>query len=263
MAKSNITTTKNYRMFVISGENRPLNIKKRKRLRDSMKEYGFLRSYPLSCFRSNGKLHVKDGQHRLAIAEELGLPVHYCVDDVDYDIAKVNCTQEKWTVRDFAMRFATAGNKHYQEGLDFTDRHNLPIGIAFSLLAGTVNWSNIREAFVSGSFKIVDRSYADGVASIYNALTVLSKDLRNARVLEACMCVCRVKKFDANRLISGAKRRREKLVSYSTKDACLEMLEEVYNFGRKELFPLKIEAIQSMRDRNVKSKNGKPSDNGN
>lgn len=106
-------------MFVSSGDNRPLNLKKRKRLRESMQEYGFLKPFPLSCSRNGDrKLIVKDGQHRLTVAEELGLNVHYFVEDVDYDIAKVNCTQEKWVVRDFAMKHANTGKKAYQDGLD-------------------------------------------------------------------------------------------------------------------------------------------------
>lgn len=255
MSKSSIVTTKNYRLFTLSEENRPLALKKRKRLRESMTEYGFLKSFPVSCSRNgNGKLVVKDGQHRLAVAEELGLPVHYFVEDVDYDIAKVNCTQEKWQSRDFAMKFAAAGNKAYQEGLEFADAHNLPIGTAFGLLAGTVTWSNIKNAFVSGTFTIKDRPYADEVASTYCALVSLSPELRNSRLLEACMYVCRVEDFDAGRLLAGARRCRDKLVAYSTRDAYLDMLEDVYNFGRKHLVPLKINATQAMRERSAAKK---------
>ena len=92
-----------------------------------MQEYGFLKSFPLSCSRNGDrKLIVKDGQHRLAVAEELGLNVHYFVEDVDYDIAKVNCTQEKWVVRDFAMKHANTGKKAYQDGLDCNDVSGCP-----------------------------------------------------------------------------------------------------------------------------------------
>ncbi len=252
MAKSSISTTRNYRMFKLSGDNRPLNLKKRKRLRESMAKYGFLRSYPLSCVRNgDGVLVVKDGQHRLAIAEELGLPVHYYVEDVDYDIGKVNCTQEKWTVRDFAMKFASNGKQAYQDGLDFADAHGMPIGTAFSLLAGTTSWGNVQSQFIAGEFVVKDREWADAVASVYVTLIKLAPEMKNARLMEACMAVCRVNGFDATRLLSGARRCRDKLVAYSTRDAYLELLETAYNYGRKRLFPLKNEAVMAMRDRNV------------
>lgn len=63
------------------------------------------------------------------------------------------------------------------------------------------------------------------------------------------MSVCRVPDFDAGRLLQCAARCRERLVSYSTRDAYLGMLEEVYNFGRKQLFGLKSAAVMAMRDR--------------
>lgn len=259
MAKSSISTTRNYRLFNLSADNRPLNLKKRNRLRRSMVNFGFLRSFPLSCIRDTaGNLVVKDGQHRLAIAEELGLPVHYYVEDVDYDIAQVNCTQEKWRVCDFAMMFASKGRAAYQEGIDFADAHGLPVGTAFALLSGTISWANVRHSFMEGTFKVRDREWADAVASIYVTLTELSKDMKNSRCLEACMAICRVDDFDATRLLSGAKRCRDKLASYSTRDAYLELMETVYNFGRKQLFPLKNEAIMAMRARAaIKPKAGK------
>jgi hypothetical protein len=55
-------------------------------------------------------------------------------------------------------------------------------------------------------------------------------------------------------LIGGAERCREKLVSYSTRDAYLDLLESVYNFGRKQLVSLKLPAIEAMRKRNVATK---------
>jgi ParB-like chromosome segregation protein Spo0J len=74
-----IVNTRNYRLFERdSGENRPLDIKKHKKLMESMKKYGFLEVFPVVVTRNGGdKLIVKDGQHRIAIAEALGLPVYY------------------------------------------------------------------------------------------------------------------------------------------------------------------------------------------
>jgi len=252
MAKGTIATTNNYRLFVSSGNNRPLNLNARKQLRMSMKLYGFLKSFPLSCMRgSHGKLVVLDGQHRLALAEELGLPVHYVIEDVDYDVAMVNGGQAQWTPKDYAMRYAAQGNAHYIEGLQFVDQHKVPLTLGFALLYGTTTFANIRGAFMRGTFVVKDRAWADTVASLYTTLTDLSREIKGSRFLEACMAVCRVDGFDPARLATGAKRCRDKLVAYATRDAYLDMLEDAYNFGRKTLFPLKIEALQAMRERNA------------
>lgn len=257
MSKSNIVTTRNYRLFKYDLENRQLQLKKHKRLKESMKQYGFLRCFPIACYR-NGKrdLVVKDGQHRLAFAEELGLPVHYIVEDVDFDIATVNGTPIKWTPKDYADKHAANGKSDYAEGIEFCNRHRIPIGTGFSLLAGTTNFSNIEQAFREGRFKVKDREWADKVASTYSAVVAMSSEVRNARFIEACMAVCRLGEFDQDRLLHSAKRCRDKLISYSTRDAYLDMMEEVYNFGRKNLVPIKMPAIQAMRERNVGAANG-------
>lgn len=257
-----IQVTKNYRLFARhSSENRPLDIQRHKRLLASMERYGFLECYPIIVVRdAQGVLTIKDGQHRHYVAEHLGLPVAYIEEKEDFDVAIVNSAQKGWTVRDYAQKFAGNGIEDYVEGLDFADRHKLPIGRAFALLAGTTTYSNIQDAFMTGDFKIRDRDWADAVAAVYGPLVQMSPAMKNDRFIEACMAVCRVKEFDRKRLLLGANRCREKLVAYSTRDAYLDMLEAVYNFGRKELFGLKVAAQMAMRDRSAARKpaaNGK------
>lgn len=250
-----IQVTKNYRLFGRSQENRPLDLKKHRKLEQSMKQYGFLACFPIICYRNADKhLIVKDGQHRLAIAETLGLPVHWVEESVDFDVAVINCTAKVWALRDFAQKFAANGIKSYQDGLDFSDAYGLPIGTTFALLGGTTTFSNIQNQFIEGTFRVKDRKWADAVASIYAPLTGMAPVLKNARFVEACMAICRVREFDPERLIHSAGRCRDKLLSYSTRDAYLDMLEDVYNFHRAKLVGLKSLATMALRDRNATNK---------
>lgn len=247
-----IQATKNYSMFTRhEGENRPFDLSKHRRLLDSMKFYGFLQEFPIVCVRDKkGNLVVKDGQHRLAIAQSLGLTVFWVEASKDWDVAVVNSTAKPWVLRDYAEKHAANGLTGYRDGLEFADLHHLPIGVAFALLAGTTNATPIMEAFVNGTFKVKDRDWADQVAATYGPMVGLSAEIRSARFMEACMACCRVDGFDPERLIACAHRCREKLVSFSTRDAYLDMLEEVYNFGRKQLVGLKSAALMAMRERN-------------
>lgn len=256
MSAKKIQSTKDYRQFGRhNGENRPIDIKKHKRLQESMKLYGFLECFPIVCIRdSTGKLVVKDGQHRLMIAESLGLPVHYVVEDKPFDVAIVNSTAKVWTLIDYAQKFSSNGHVEYTEAIEFSKAHRLPIGTAVALLSGTTSWGNVSEPFMDGTWKVKDRQYANAVASVYSPMVALSASLRNARFIEACMAACRVKSFNGDRLVANAQRCREKLVNYSTRDAYLDMMEAVYNFGRKELVGLKAEAIMTMRNRNATTK---------
>jgi len=252
--------TTNYTQFQRSAENRALIPSKHKRLVESMKRYGFLEEFPIVCQRNGGsKLIVKDGQHRLSIAETLGIPVYWCMESSEWDVAIVNSTSKIWVPRDYAERYARQGNVNYQQGLEFMDLHKIPIGLSFALLAGTTTFSNVTTAFLDGTYKVKDRGWADAVAAIYVPAVALSRHCRNARFIEACMAACRVQGFDPARLIHSLNRCRDKLAAYSTREAYLDMLETIYNFGRKQLFPLKNEAIMAMRARNaVPNKHAKP-----
>jgi len=254
-----IQATKDYRKFIRSTENRPLDIKKHKRLMESMKLYGFLRCFPIVCRRdAAGQLVVKDGQHRLTIAEALGIMVYWIEEEVDFDVAMINTTSKIWVLSDYAQKFAANGHKAYQEAIEFAELHSLPMGMAVSLLAGTISFSNVQSAFLAGDFVVKDRPWADAVASLYRPLSMMSPAVKNARLIEACMAVCRVPDFDAKRLLAGAERCRDKLVNYSTRESYLEMMEEIYNFGRKQLVGLKAAATMAMRERNfATSTNGK------
>lgn len=247
-----VSTTTNYRLFRVSAENRPLDLQKHGRLKKMMQEYGFLASFPIVCIRDESKkLVVKDGQHRLAIAEELGLPVHYVVSDVDFDIADINCTAKQWVMQDYAVKYHANGVKDYTEGLQFCEEFGLPLSIGFCLLAGHATFSNLTAVFRDGRFVVKDREWAHVVAGVYSDLVDLAPAVKGVRFSEACVAVCRVEGVDTKRLVQGAKGRRDKFVVCSTRDAYLDILEDAYNFKRHSLVPLKFLAIQAMRNRSA------------
>jgi hypothetical protein len=252
MSARKIQSTKNYALFSRSEDNRPTDLKRHRRLLLSMEKYGFLPSFPIVCFRDpKGNLTVKDGQHRLQIAEKLGLTVHWIEEAIDFDIAVVNSTAKIWVLRDYAQKFATNGKTDYQYGLDFAAQHGLPIGIAFALLGGTTSFTNVQMAFIDGTYKVKDQKWADAVAEIYVPLVAMAPAVNNVAFITACMATCRVAEFEAERLLQNAGRCRDKLQSFSTREAYLDMLEEIYNYGRKQLLGLKALATMAMRDRSA------------
>lgn len=102
--KLKVQVTKNYRLFVRSADNRDTDLKKHRKLIKSMKLYGFLSWFPIVCVRGEkGELIVKDGQHRLQIAESMGLPVYWTEAAEDFDIA----TERRITPRPWSSRSRT------------------------------------------------------------------------------------------------------------------------------------------------------------
>lgn len=259
MARHTVQATKNYDLFhENTRENRRLKPAEHKRLKASMKRYGFLPCFPIVCFRNaHGQLVVKEGQHRLLFAKELGLTVWWVEEETDFDVAYINCTSKGWSMLDYAQKHILNGKQVYQEGLDFARQNGLPLSTAFALLAGTTSFCNCQDAFLDGTFEIKDRQWAEAVVGLYVPLCQIASAAKSVHFLGALMAVCRVSDFDARRLIRQAERCREKLIPFATKDACLAALEDIYNYGRQKAIPLKFVAQAAMKDRSAAPKKKK------
>jgi len=244
--------TKDYDLFTYTPENRPVDARKRRDLRESMRKYGFDPMYPINCIKHNGKLVIQDGQHRFAVAQSMSLPVWYGISETRINIAERNATQHVWRVPEYAASFAAQGNKHYTELLDFRETTGIPLSIAVMMLGdsltgrGTSHMGMFRE----GRFKVVSRSEADRAASLFLGVTATAKHLRTRFFAHAIMAVCLVRGLDDQRLISGAKRCSDALVKYGDRAGFLGMLEYIYNNHRTGRVPLKFLAEEAAKKRN-------------
>jgi hypothetical protein len=211
-----INVTKNYKLFLRSDDNRPLDLKRHRALEAQMEQYGYIPSYPIVCTRDEkGNLVVKDGQHRLAFAEKLGLAVYWVEDEIGFDVAAINNTQKAWLPIDYARKFADAGSADYVELLEFKEESGIPLTVAASLLAGIVTFAGVSEAFYSGEWAIKDRPWAKSVVAVYAPIVKMDPKLKTAPFLLACMAASRVKGFSPKRIIENVNRCRQKLVCYT------------------------------------------------
>lgn len=253
MANPKLQRTKNYAQFFFTKENRAVDVlhlkPQHKQLRESMRTYGFLSAFPLMVRSVNGRFVVIDGQHRLTFAKEFGLDVYFVVDETDVDIAKLNQAQANWSPKDYAHKWATAGEKDYTEAMQFASDHNAPLMLSFAMLAGTTTWGNISTRFKDGTYRIKARDLAHRVMSIHSALAAVNHKTKGARLIEALWACCQVDYFDESRIIETVSRRPELLAPAGTRDAYLDVLTEIYNFGRKAKAPLRFDAEQAMKER--------------
>lgn len=248
-----IHKTDDYGKFALDDDNREVDLTRRKRLIDSMKKHGFIASFPVVCTQGeNNKLNVKDGQHRLAVAKMLKIPVYYSIEDVDFNIAEINNTPKNWSPGDYAQLWNKKGVKDYAELLEFQERYGLTITMSINILVGqsTGNGGNL-QAFRQGEFRIRNREFAERVAYTYSSLAKMSKQVRNNQFQTAVSALCLVDKFDPDRLIRNAGKCTERLRSCSTRDAYMQDLEDIYNYGvpSRRLVALKIEAVRELAKR--------------
>jgi len=255
--KPTLQKTKKYGMFTNTEDNRTvrLNTASRKRLRKSMQQHGYLPAYPIKCCRVNGTLVVQDGQHRLAVAQELGLPVYYVVDDTQIDIPTIQGTQEKWKPRDYAESYAKRGNRHYQDLLEFADVYEIPLGVARQILggnncckiSGSGSSSNSILKFNMGRFEITSRDNAERVVDLYYGLGKLNPKCKTRFLIGALFAFTQIEGVDDKRLLAHARRKPELICKYGSRDGYLDMLETIYNFGSRVHTPIRIPAENCIR----------------
>lgn len=245
--------TKNYAQFSFAKQNRPvdlLNISSgHKKLRASMEKYGFLPSCPIMVDSQNGRFVIKDGQHRFTFAHELGLEVYFVVDETNIDIAEINAAQSGWSMRDYANRWANEGRKDYTTALQFADQYRVPVGTAFAMLCGTISFSNMKLKFRDGQFKINNISFSTRVAKCYADLCAVKKGVRHDNLVAAIWACCHVPYFEESRILETVRRRPELMTSCGTTESFLQMLGEIYNYGRKVRQPIAFDAQEESRQR--------------
>ena len=117
--------TTNYGMFKFSNRNRPINQAHKETLTQSIQEKCLIEDFPIVV---DVHMNILDGQHRLAVCQELGLPVSYIISPnatVD-DIAKINNTQRNWRMGDYL--------RYYGHLQDYQDFQNFFLHHKFNLL---------------------------------------------------------------------------------------------------------------------------------
>lgn len=255
-----ITQTRNYASFIFDVTNRlattPRRISSQKKIRASMKEYGFL-PFPLLVRRVGDKLKVLDGQNRLLVAKELGLPVYYVETERD-DISISKCAegQSPWNLSDYAGSFANQGNAAFQGLLSFVGEHQIPLAKAAALLNGEVaNGANVNDSLKNGSFSIRDPKYAERVANLAQAVAAFVPWAKNSNSLGALSRFVRVSEFSDEQFINRVNTHSAYLKNQPTMQLFSEMYEEIYNHSSRSKIPLAFYATEVAASRSAAKKN--------
>lgn len=248
-----IKTTSNYNIFSLMEENRNIDLshRKTKNLAESMLEYGWLSAFPLMAKKDGGRLIVVDGQHRLSVAREYGLPVKYVIEEQLIDVARLNDTSRGWTAMDFAQKFAKSGHDDYAELLQFFESNEIPFTMCAAILSGRENFGGgLVKKFYEGGYKVKARVMAFALSECYSKLIHVAPQLKKLSTVKALWSCFHVDYFDPDRLVDSASKRSTSIGRPVNTDVCLDILQETYNFAKRDKKPLKFDAIARAKDRN-------------
>lgn len=240
-----LESTRDYSVFEYHELNR--NLHHSQDLEESMRAHGFRPSNPIHVTPSEGgKLKVKRGHNRLAVAMKLGLPVWYIVDDDPLTLHEwEGGTHQCWTADDFAISYSRLGSDDYLCLLEFQQRHGLPLGVAAALVGGNGAGSHGKVRSVKkGTFKIGDMTHAHQVTDITDLCRRCGIAFAtNAPFVVALSRAVRVPEFDTEIFKSRVKTYPSLMGRRSSADDYLVEIEKLYNFKtRDKRMPLVIRA---------------------
>lgn len=239
--------TTDYDLFQLLPENRPVDPGHVRKLVAQISERNLLRSQPLEVTAGLGLI---DGQHRLAAARELGLPVYYKIGDQlsEEDITALNMARKNWQATDYLHMWTMRRKPAYVAFTDFRQRHPR---ISFSnskiLLSGGPGGAGADE-FRRGLWDGADDAdvvLADEVAGLVEQIADEVPSFKQAFhtgfVGALYHCATKVEGFDAKEMIRTILAQPLSLVPCASHKQWLQMLGTIYNWRKAEANRLRFE----------------------
>jgi hypothetical protein len=227
-----VLTTKDYFMFKPIDGNRALDQLHVKKLHKSMKD-----SYLFTVIIVNEKYEIIDGQHRFEVLKELNLPLNYII-CYGYGLDEVhilNKISKKWNSDDYMNGYADLGIENYVIYRNFKNKYKFGHDECMAMLSGVNSGhGKILYDFRNGSFKIVDIEEANMFAERLWSLSDLYPGFKRRHFIYTMLALFDNKNFEFDQFVSKLKLQRTMLTDCVDTKQYLALIEEIYNYKRKE-----------------------------
>ena len=223
--------TSNYARFKFLKGNRPHKKAHLKLLKESISEHGDLGGPVLV----NDKNEIVDGQHRIKIFEELGLPVHYIVKD-GFGLREVhvlNSNRKNWSLTEFMNCYVEIGEREYIKYKEFYEKHGFPQTTTLLIIRGSSGGKQLDE-FKRGDFVFKKPEQAADRAEKILMLKDLYAGYKRQFFATAMIRLFDHEEYQHAEFISKLRYQREKLWDANSVNSYLRLIEEIYNYKRQK-----------------------------
>lgn len=242
--------TRDYSTFEFDPANRDIK-EARVREKQEMIRNGkdFLRECPIIVQYVDGKLVIRDGQHRRVAAEREGVVLYYVLTDrmSSEDVITLNNSQHSWSINDRMKHFVTQGKPEYLALDAFQKKY------PWILLSVAVNLCHYGDrakmGFDDGTYTANDLTFAEEVAQLCLQLKEFTPLYETRSFIESIACCLEIDGFEAKRLVDKARRQTGDIKRHGRAEQYLEMWDGIYNKWQKEESVLKIEKVNSSSKR--------------
>lgn len=232
-----VQKTTDYDSFKNVRGNRFINQSHVGKLVKSIKQKNLL---PYNPVMVSDNMHVIDGQHRIEACKKIGIPVYYIVIPglKLNDIQELNYNMKAWSIRDFAESFAACGKNDYKKLIAFTDKYNIPLTTAATLLYGRMGGlagGETSRLIRDGDFEVKNENNANMIASrIHDFKPHSDGGSWHTREFIRAIVQCYEKGAIHEEMIDKFKTFGFKIKKSRDYRVILMELEKIYNFKRRE-----------------------------
>lgn len=200
-----------------------------------MEERNLLEQYPILV---NENMEIIDGQHRLAAAIRLDIPVHYQIlENASLgDVVGINSSQKNWTMMDYIESYIRLGNQNYVILKNFMEEFGIGGSMAAALLVGSENLRGGNKYIKRGTLVVRQEGRARSVAAELVELEKYADDFSTRSERELAQALLRLranKAFDFERLVNKLKVHGIRLERRASVKYYILQLEEIYNHNAK------------------------------
>jgi hypothetical protein len=235
-----IFETKDYSIFKFRDDNRDVIPSHVKKLAGRMKEKGWLST---SVITINGNGDIIDGQNRVTAAMSVGCPVRYKVvkGAGSDEMTEMNTLQKNWSPFDHLHKFVVKENPNYIIFNNFVNDYPMFRYTEVAMLLSNSMTGVKRDTFESGQYVIKNekkaRLWADNLLELQ---PYFEKYYNKSIFVRAFVKIISNKKdFLFSEFLHKVKLRPTKLVPCGTVEQYVEMIEDIYNYKRKDKLNLR------------------------
>ena len=245
--------TRNHKLFILDESNR--EIRSNAKLKALMEQHGWLPEFPAVVVEAeNGKLLIKDGQHRLHYAEELGLGVYYVITQLEeMNVSQFNCSQRPWKIEDYVSSFANQGFSEYKTLLSTSKQTGLGVRFCARLLRGGSEYSKYVDELKAGTWKASDTFHFDQVMLVVSAAQSVTKFGLNTFFISAISLIIKHSDVSVKTLADRIKANPGIMVLQPTVVTFISMIETVYNRHSRSPIPIVTQVKEGIRATAVKN----------
>lgn len=225
-----VHTTTDYFLFKPIEGNRNKNLLHIYRLKKSMAE-----TYLFTVIIVNEKYEIIDGQHRFDVIQELKLPLSYVVCK-GYGLNEVhilNQNSKTWTSDDYLDGYCKLGYKDYLKYKEFKELYGIGHYECMWLLNGS-QLSNPTQVFFTGDFKIKNYNEACKIIEKIMLVEPYYQEWKRRSFILAMLQLFKNPNFELTEFLQKLKLQPTALSNCSTTNQYVSLIEEIYNYRRRE-----------------------------